>query len=309
MTTLFENLLLAYARHFPLKKGKYRLIERFGTAISKKAQPFRQAKLIYGGYRMDCDLRMMLQRQFYFFGTYFLEQPVLERWCQFAKNSNVIFDVGANAGIYSLAARASNPSATIYAFEPTPSIAQHLEETLKLNQLNSHITVHRQAVAAESGTAFLNLFGAEQYGNEGMNFVTLQKREGESIAVPTVSIDDFCDANQIDTIDLMKIDVQGNEPTVLEGAKGRIDNGKLKTIFFELNWNRTSPDDCPATKAVRRLSDAGYQFADAAQSLEFRPPGDWLHRLSDVVATSPHADNASRTHSNSHSNPSEKPVS
>lgn len=295
--TLSENLLLAYARYFPIRKGKYRLVERFGTQIAKR-DPIRRAHLIYGDYRMDCDLRMMLQRQFYFFGTYFLEQSVIERWCQFAKTSRIVFDIGANAGIYSLAARASNSSATIHAFEPTPSIAQHFDDTLALNGLTQQITVHRMAVATETGTAFLNLFGAERFGNEGMNFVTLDQQEGESIGVPTVSVDDFCDEHAIDTIDLMKIDVQGNEPAVLEGAMKKIQEGKLNVVFFELNWNRTDRSKCSATRAISHLADAGYRFADASsRSLDFQPPGDWMHRLSDVVAIAPVATRQDSSHS------------
>ena len=52
----------------------------------------------------DDDLNEMLQRQFYFFGTYFLEEDILSCWETAAKGAKVIFDVDANSGIYSLAA-------------------------------------------------------------------------------------------------------------------------------------------------------------------------------------------------------------
>ena len=69
---------------------------------------------------MPCDLGEMLQRQFYFFGTYFLEEDILRCWEAAAKGAKVVLDVGANAGIYSLAALAAQPDVTVYAFEPTP---------------------------------------------------------------------------------------------------------------------------------------------------------------------------------------------
>ena len=69
---------------------------------------------------MSCDLSEMLQRQFYFFGTYFVEEHILTCWEQEAKGARVIFDVGANAGIFSLAALAVQRDATVHAFEPTP---------------------------------------------------------------------------------------------------------------------------------------------------------------------------------------------
>ena len=83
----------------------------------------RLARLKYGDYSMQCDISEMLQRQFYFFGTYFLEEEIIDCWRETARGAKVIFDVGANAGIYSLAALACEPNVTVYAFEPTPEIA------------------------------------------------------------------------------------------------------------------------------------------------------------------------------------------
>ena len=94
---------------------------------------------------MSCDLNEMLQRQFYFFGTYFLEEDILRCWASAAKGAKVVLDVGANAGIYSLAALAVQPDAFVHAFEPTPEIAARLRATAKLNQLDN-LYVHEAAV-------------------------------------------------------------------------------------------------------------------------------------------------------------------
>jgi len=279
-----EKLLWAYARWFPVSKGKYRLVERLGRGDAGKSDFIRQARLIYGGYTMECDLRKMLQRQFYFFGTYFLEERVLANWGDQAKNASVVFDIGANSGIYSLAAAASNPAALIHAFEATSDIAEHLEGTLARNHLVERISLHRCAVARMTGTAYLNYCSDGGGDNEGMNFVTNQARNSQSIAVPTVCLDEFCAQQGISTVDLVKIDVQGNEPEVLAGAEGLIRRGALRTIFFELNWNHDEPEKCSVLKTVGILSDAGYRFADPNAKLRFREAGSWLNGLSDVVA-------------------------
>ena len=277
-----EKLLLAYARWFPMKLGKYRIVERFGRG--GKDDFVRRAQLKYGGYSMDCDLRKMLQRQFYYFGTYFLEERVISHWTEYAKNAGIVFDIGANAGIYSLAAAGSNSRAAVHAFEPTPEIVAHLDKTVKQNGLVDRLHVHSCAVARETGTAHLNFFSGEHDDNEGMNFVTHEGRNSKSIAVPTVSLDDFCAQREIATIDLVKIDVQGNEPDVLAGASELIRRRALRTIFFELNWNHEDPANCPASQAVKILGEAGYQFADPNGRMKFQAAGPWLHSLSDVVA-------------------------
>ena len=95
--------------------------------------------LNHGGFKMSCDLSEILQRQFYFFGTYLVEEDILRCWESAAKGARFIFDVGAKAGIYSLAALAIQPDATVHAFEPTPEIAVRLREAAKLNGILARI--------------------------------------------------------------------------------------------------------------------------------------------------------------------------
>ena len=76
----------------------------------------RLAHLKHGGLTMSCDLSEMLQRQCYFFGTYFVEEYILDCWQHEAKGAKVIFNMGANAGIFSLAALAVQQDATVACF-------------------------------------------------------------------------------------------------------------------------------------------------------------------------------------------------
>lgn len=281
---MLESLLKLYARHFPVRRGKYRIIERFGARPDAGGGFVRQARLIYGGFSMDCDLRKQLQRQFYYFGTYFLEERVLATWSRYARSAKVVFDVGANAGIYSLAAAAASPESEVYAFEPTPEIAAHLRGTVGMNGIEGHLHVQEVAVGDRPGSIFLNRFSGKNEDNEGMNFVSSECRAPSSVEVPMVSLDAFCSERGLQKIDLLKVDVQGNEPAVFEGARRLIERGAIQSIFFELNWNRQDPDRCPAREAIKLLSCAGYRFGDPNGQMEPREAGPWLEALSDVVA-------------------------
>jgi FkbM family methyltransferase len=281
---MIESLLKLYARHFPVRIGKYRIIERFGGRPDADGDFVRRARLVYGGYMMDCDLRKNLQRQYHYFGTYFLEERVLEAWSRYASKAKVVFDVGANAGIYSLAAAAVNQVSVIYAFEPTPEIAAHLNGTALTNGLVDRLHVQAVAVGDRLGSIFLNRFSGENDDNEGMNFVSAKSRAASSLEVPMVSLDEFCMVTGLQSIDLLKVDVQGNEPAVFDGARELIARGAIGTIFFELNWNRKNPEDCPARKAVDTLSRAGYRFVDPNRRLDSLEAGAWLEALSDVIA-------------------------
>ena len=153
-----------------------------------------------------------------------------------SRDAEIVFDVGANAAIYSLAAIAANKNAQVYAFEPTPEIADGINNTVKLNDL-ARLRVCRLAVTDRDGVASLNRYhGGDKADNDGMNFVTLESKTADSVTVPTTSIDSFCHAHAIARIDLMKIDVQGHEASVLRGAEKMLAAGSIGTIFLELNW-------------------------------------------------------------------------
>jgi hypothetical protein len=121
-----------YARRFPIRRGKLRVINLLWRAAVGGQSTSRVAVLNHGE---------VSQRQFYFFGTYFLEEDMLRCWEVAAKAAKIILDIGANAGIYSLAALAIQPDATVHAFEPTTEIATRLRATAKLNRLD-HLHVH-----------------------------------------------------------------------------------------------------------------------------------------------------------------------
>jgi FkbM family methyltransferase len=277
-----ERLLMAYARSFPVRRGKLRMVNSLWRPAAGKQGPWRVAQLNRGGFRMRCDLRDMLQRQFYFFGTYFLEDEILRCWSTAAKGARTVFDVGANAGIYSLAALAVEPEAEVHAFEPTPEIAARLRGAAELNGLD-RLHVHEEAVFSADGSAVLQRFRGETGDNEGMNFITTDADPDAGERVATVRLDSFCRARGIDRIDLVKIDVQGHEPSALVGAQGLLDAAAVGVIFMELNWSRGAAAS-PAAESIALLQRAGYVFSRPTARMEWREAGDWLHGLSDIVA-------------------------
>jgi FkbM family methyltransferase len=283
---LIEHLLYLYSRYFPLDRGKWRLVERFWPHAVGSGSRIRTAILYAGGFRMKCDLNLLLQRQFYFFGTYYLERENLACWSAYSKQAKVIFDVGANLGIYSLTSAASSPGARIFAFEPTPALAAHLSQTLATNRLDQ-VTIVQKAVARTSGSAALNLWGSVAEGNEGMNFITQQAVSEQSLTVETVSLDDFCALKGIQHIDLLKIDIQGNEPEALRGAARLLAERRIRCIFMELNWSEDFSLPCPASEAVEILTNCGFQFALPKAGALPQAAGPWLRDLSDVVAILP----------------------
>ena len=268
----FENLLMLYARRFPIRRGKLRVINSLWRAAVGDRGTHRVAALNHGRFKMSCDLSEMLQRQFYFFGTYLLEEDILSCWEIAAKGAKVVLDVGANAGIYSLAALAIEPDAIVHAFEPTPEIAARLRATAKLNGLD-HLYVHEAAVFSKNGQATLKRFRGELGTNEGMNFISQDISDAGAERVQTVCLDQFCQDHAIDHVDLLKLDIQGHEHSALEGAEHLIRAGRLGIIFMELNWAKSAGATCAATESIRLLEQAGLSVLKTRQAPELGEGG------------------------------------
>lgn len=283
---MLEQTLIWYARNFPVQRGKVRVVNNLWRLAAGDRGVNRTAVLTHGGLRAPCDLTEMLQRQFYFFGTYFLERDILALWTDMARDAKVVFDVGANGGIYSLAALAENPGARVHAFEPTPEIAERLRATAALNGL-PQLHVEEMAVSDTPGEKTLRRCrGGGDESNEGMNFlIEATATDGDEV-VAADTLDRFCAARGIERIDLLKMDIQGHEPAALRGAQGLLSAGRIGSIFLELNWGERA-EACAATQCVEMLEAHGYLFAAPTVRPAWKTAGPWLRGLADVVAAKP----------------------
>jgi FkbM family methyltransferase len=135
---------------------------------------------------------------------------------QLCSKSKVIFDIGANTGIYSLIAQTLNPDAEIYAFEPMERVFEKLKKNIALN--NFTIIPVRKAISDKDGMATIYPTNAEHTYSVTVN-KNLSSPETSVIAtrIETVSLNSFIRETNISKIDLMKIDVETHEPEVLEG--------------------------------------------------------------------------------------------
>lgn len=275
-----ERALIAYARRAPIPWGKYRLVNALWRWVGGKNHT-REAQLIYSDYRVPCDISEMIQRQLYFFGTYYLERNFLAVWRDLARQSQVVFDVGANAGVYSLAALSANPDCSVHAFEPTPEIADRLRQTKQRNDLTG-LTIAELAVCEATGEAQLvHCDGGG--GNGGMNFIDPAAARDGGRAVSTTCLDDYCRDEGIARIDLIKVDVQGLEPDVFRGASELLRDGRIGTIFVELNWGALG-EESSADQLIELLDLHGFAFSEITRAPRWRRRGVWMRSHSDVMA-------------------------
>ena len=207
--------------------------------------------------RLVCDLTRLIQRRLYFWGGY--EEESCAHWIRLARESKIIFDIGANVGLYSLLAARANPQSEIYAFEPTPEVAAILSGNIELNRVQN-ISVEPMAVGSSDRRGFLRLCAGSDGSNEGMNYLAGGRRDDSDLPVDVVSLDSYCQHHDIERIDLIKMDIEGGEYEALLGAQGLLQKQAIGCIFLELaEW--AAERSGHSTYAIKRLLiDAGYRL-------------------------------------------------
>ncbi|PWJ60626.1 FkbM family methyltransferase [Dyadobacter jejuensis] len=134
-------------------------------------------------------------------------------------------DVGANVGVYSVLAAGVCGAHTI-AFEPIPSTFRRLERNITFNQLQKNATLHNLGVGDKEGTLTFT---------DSLDAINHVWKEGET-GTPTRSVPvTTLDMTLPDTVLAAKIDVEGYEANVINGAQKTIANHQLKAIIIETN--------------------------------------------------------------------------
>jgi FkbM family methyltransferase len=245
-----------YVRHFPISKGKGRLVSWLWKPLSSGNWQ-RQTVLRQADVQVVCDLSRFIQRHLYFWGGY--EEENCAHWIRLARESRIIFDVGANVGLYSLLAGSVNPQSKVYAFEPTLEVTAILQGNIELNGMQN-ISVEPVAVGDSERTGFLRLCTGSDGSNEGMNYLSRDKRGESDLPVAVVSLDSYCLSHNIEQIDLIKMDIEGGEYEALLGARQLLRRQAIGCIFLEMaEW--AAKRSGHSTYAIKRLlADAGYRL-------------------------------------------------
>lgn len=140
----------------------------------------------------------------------------------------LVFDVGAHKAQTSLYFNRLFKESTIHAFEPSSQLFEILERNVSLYE---NIIAHNLALGNMDGKAFLSTSNSDLCGQLSNEF-----RE-DSIEIDVCKLDSFCRKKNISHIDLLKIDVEGHEIEVLNGAKDLISKNAVRALYLECDFN------------------------------------------------------------------------
>ncbi|MEO6238148.1 MAG: FkbM family methyltransferase [Vicinamibacterales bacterium] len=178
--------------------------------------------------------------------------------------TQVVFDVGANAGDTVAQFRALFPGALIHAFEPFPDAHRRLTDRFAAD---ARVRTHLCAVTDAAGAAALHVHDADatnsllptQPGAEA--WAGSSDRCGPTtIEVRTVTLDGFCAAQGLTQVDVLKMDIQGGEVMALRGARGLLERRAVRAIYVEVLFAPLYQGQAHFCDVSAILTGHGYQL-------------------------------------------------
>ncbi len=161
------------------------------------------------------------------------EQRELEFILKVLEPGMTFFDVGANAGIFSLVSAARIGAESVWAFEPCAETYQLLLQNILLNGLEGLNAIHT-ALGDYRGDAVLQV---NRDGKDGLNTVGQPSHPDCEIVrhelTPMITLDAFVQENAVQRIDAMKLDAEGAELPILRGGERQFARSDAPLILFE----------------------------------------------------------------------------
>lgn len=175
--------------------------------------------------------------------VYYLERKFLRFALNYVKPGMIAVDVGANIGLWSIClAKQVGNGGKVHSFEPYKKTVGILKRNIDLNQLKSKVVVHQEALGRQSSDGILIM---PEFGGDADCFVKSSNADDSSLncsdqKILISTLDEWAKRyNIIDGIHFAKIDCEGSELFVLQGAQELLARSKQLLIVCECNPEAT----------------------------------------------------------------------
>lgn len=171
---------------------------------------------------------------------------------------DVVYDVGANVGVYALALASSEPARRVVAFEPAPPIVRRLRTNVDCNDVGDRIEIRRCGLGDRSGTASFYVSTYPELSAFDRERATRWEAAVQDVVeVPIRRLDDVVDS--LPPPDVLKLDVEGAATRVLRGASDTL-AATEPTLFVERHEGECSGSGPSDLRSV--VEAAGYRIED-----------------------------------------------
>ena len=188
----------------------------------------------------------------YWGGISAYESETFPTFIDLARNARGFLDIGACTGLYTLVASSVNPKLTTYAFEPVPQLYERLRRQVALNGLESRCRTIGKAVSDREG--WETLFVPKNVYPDTSHLANVGPHDSRAVSrleVEVTTVPRALPAEQ--AVDLIKIDVEGAEGSVIAGMRDLLARERPTLIVEFLPWG--SGDWAQAV-----LDELGYRY-------------------------------------------------
>jgi FkbM family methyltransferase len=214
-----------------------------------------RAPAVVNSARMTLDVREHIQRGM-FLGTYEPAQTAWFRQCLSA--GDTVVDVGASFGYYTtLGAQLVGPTGRVFAFEPSPVAGQVIENAIRESGL-SNVILTRAALGKIASTVSLFLPNTPHLHSPSILPTDTAFRP---IQVPVLRLDQF-EALEGREVKVLKMDVEGYEPDVLEGMSGLLAQGRIQNVICEFNSYWLERNSMTTAELRKRFLSQGFTIRE-----------------------------------------------
>ncbi|MBP2673940.1 MAG: FkbM family methyltransferase [Deltaproteobacteria bacterium] len=220
--------------------------------------------------KMRLDPRERIQRMM-FLGEY---EPEQTRWFkECIEPGDIVVDVGASFGYYTaLASALVGPSGKVFAFEPSPVASGVIEETIRDSGIRN-IVLTKAAVGKAPGIVPLFL---PNDGSLHSPSIFYSDPAYSPVHVPMLSLDGFDPLKDVPKVKMVKIDVEGYEPDVLDGMERMVRSRRIENVLCEFNSGWLSRNSTTPERLLARFLDLGFAIREktALQRIPTGKPGE-----------------------------------
>lgn len=183
----------------------------------------------------------------------FWEKWVTDFWLSVVKEDSVVLDVGANFGYFGIIAgrKVAAGKGQVVLFEPNNVFERYINKSLSVNWLMDRVKLEALGVSNVSGKQELTILGNYM----GLSSLNSEKELGEylsnkmdvtdssQLSINVVSIDDYCQKNSLERVNLIKLDIEGYEDRAYEGMRKTIQKNNDIILLVEFTKNAYKDPD------------------------------------------------------------------
>ncbi len=236
--------------------------DRVRAALAERIVPIVTQDTPYGPLRFFCPGKLPEWRA----RTLLTKEPETLEWIDGFDEGDLLWDIGANVGVYTLYAALKGHR--VCSFEPAPGNLYLLSRNLELNGLDSRVHAYGLAFGEHTGLDTFHMGETELGGalntlGEAVDWLGRPLERSFRQAVLGFRIDDFLARFRPPFPHHVKIDVDGLEDRIVHGGAGMFRDARLKSVLVELDDGRQEHRNL-----VRTLEDWGFRSVKKVQPPE-----------------------------------------